>query len=29
MGEPEVGYWHELDAGFKGRQKIQESGVGV
>ncbi|HJT77137.1 MAG TPA: DUF2203 domain-containing protein [Gemmataceae bacterium] len=22
-GEPEVGYWHELDAGFPGRQKIR------
>lgn len=23
LGEPEVGYWHELDAGFAGRQKLQ------
>jgi hypothetical protein len=22
LGEPEVGYWHELDAGFAGRQKL-------
>ncbi len=22
-GEPEVGYWHELNAGFAGRQKIR------
>jgi hypothetical protein len=22
LGEPEVAYWHELDAGFMGRQKI-------
>jgi hypothetical protein len=22
-GEPEVGYWHELDTGFAGRQKIR------
>jgi hypothetical protein len=22
MGEPEVGHWHELDAGFAGRQKL-------
>jgi hypothetical protein len=22
LGEPEVGYWHELDAGFVGRQKL-------
>jgi hypothetical protein len=22
MGEPEVAYWHELDAGFAGRQKL-------
>ena len=25
-GEPEVGHWHEIDAGFAGRQKLQESG---
>jgi hypothetical protein len=22
LGEPEVGHWHELDAGFMGRQKL-------
>jgi hypothetical protein len=22
MGEPDVGFWHELDAGFAGRQKL-------
>jgi hypothetical protein len=22
LGEPEVAYWHEIDAGFKGRQKL-------
>ena len=22
MGEPEVGYWHEPDAGFAGRQPL-------
>lgn len=22
LGEPEVGHWHELDAGFAGRQKL-------
>jgi hypothetical protein len=22
LGEPEVGYWHEVEAGFAGRQKI-------
>jgi hypothetical protein len=27
MGEPEVAYWHELDAGFAGRQKIMEGAV--
>jgi hypothetical protein len=26
LGEPEVGYWHELDAGFAGRQKLKETG---
>jgi hypothetical protein len=26
-GEPEVAHWHELDAGFAGRQKLQVSGV--
>jgi hypothetical protein len=24
LGEPEVAYWHELDAGFAGRQRILE-----
>ena len=23
LGEPEVGYWHELDAGFRGRQQLK------
>jgi hypothetical protein len=23
LGEPEVGYWHDLDAGFAGRQKLR------
>ena len=23
MDEPEVGYWHELDSGFSGRQKLE------
>ena len=23
LGEPEVAYWHELDAGFAGRQKLR------
>lgn len=23
LGEPEVGYWHELNAGFAGRQKLK------
>jgi hypothetical protein len=27
MGEPEVAHWHELDAGFAGRQKLGERGV--
>ncbi len=22
LGEPEVGHWHEIDAGFSGRQKL-------
>jgi hypothetical protein len=26
-GEPEVAHWHELDAGFQGRQKLQEAGA--
>jgi hypothetical protein len=25
QGEPEVAYWHELDAGFRGRQKLLAS----
>jgi hypothetical protein len=24
-GEPEIGFWHELDAGFAGRQKLPEA----
>jgi hypothetical protein len=28
LGEPEVGHWHELDAGFAGRQRLQRSEVG-
>jgi hypothetical protein len=24
LGEPEVGYWHDLEAGFAGRQKLQK-----
>jgi hypothetical protein len=24
LGEPEVGYWHELEAGFQGRQPLPE-----
>jgi hypothetical protein len=24
LGEPEVGFWHELDAGFRGRQPIED-----
>jgi hypothetical protein len=23
LGEPEIGFWHELDAGFAGRQKLK------
>jgi hypothetical protein len=23
LGEPEVGHWHEIDAGFAGRQKLE------
>lgn len=26
-GEPEVAHWHEVNAGFSGRQKIQEPGT--
>ena len=32
LGEPEVLYWHELDAGYRGRQSLAigiESGPGV
>jgi hypothetical protein len=29
MGEPEVGYWHELDAGFAGRKKLQDGAARV
>jgi|SRR6516162_10069560 hypothetical protein len=25
LGEPEVGHWHEIDAGFAGRQKLHPS----
>ena len=25
LGEPEVSHWHEVDAGFSGRQKLLES----
>jgi hypothetical protein len=25
LGEPEVGHWHEVDAGFAGRQKLHSS----
>jgi hypothetical protein len=25
LGEPQVDYWHELDAGFAGRQRLKES----
>lgn len=25
LGEPEVAHWHDLDAGFSGRQKINET----
>ena len=27
LGEPEVGHWHELDAGFAGRQKLSAEEV--
>lgn len=27
LGEPEIGYWHELDAGFRGRQSLFERSV--
>jgi hypothetical protein len=26
LGEPEVGFWHEVEAGFAGRQRIQRPG---
>ena len=25
LGEPEIGWWHEIDAGFAGRQRIDEA----
>lgn len=25
LGEPEIGHWHELNAGFSGRQKLEEN----
>jgi hypothetical protein len=28
LGEPAVRYWHELEAGFAGRQPLREAGVG-
>ena len=28
LDEPEVGYWHELDAGFAGRQKLMADVAG-
>jgi hypothetical protein len=27
LGEPDVAHWHELDAGFAGRQKLKAEGV--
>src|SRR5438093_10522542 len=27
LGEPEVSHWHEIDAGFAGRRKIEEAAV--
>ena len=27
LGEPEVGHWHEVDAGFAGRQKLSQEEV--
>lgn len=27
LGEPEVGFWHELDAGFAGRQELMSLGI--
>jgi hypothetical protein len=27
LGEPEVAYWHEIDAGFAGRQKLEAATV--
>lgn len=29
LGEPEVAYWHELEAGFAGRQRIQPQEANV
>src|SRR4051812_30983253 len=29
LGEPDVGHWHELDAGFAGRQKLKPGGESV
>lgn len=26
LGEPDIQWWHELDAGFAGRQRLEESG---
>ena len=28
LGEPEVAYWHEMDAGFGGRQKLRTAPTG-
>ena len=28
LGEPEVGYWHELEAGFAGRKKLMVDATG-
>jgi hypothetical protein len=28
LGEPEVAYWHELEAGFGGRQKLRTAATG-
>ncbi|MFN4261746.1 MAG: DUF2203 domain-containing protein [Gemmataceae bacterium] len=27
LGEPEVGHWHEIDAGFAGRRKLSKTGL--
>jgi hypothetical protein len=29
LGEPDVGFWHEVSAGYKGRQPLEPSGVGT